>query len=284
MRSYGLLGNNILGSRLSVEMEVKEVAPAFVSGEETALLRVLEGRQAMAALRPPYPSARGLNGSPTVVNSAETLANVSAILQRGSAWFSAIGTEESRGSKVVTLSGDVAVKATVEVPFGTSLRSLIEEAGGGVLPGKSLKAVRVGGPTGAFAGADALDRTLDYETAQKEGAIVGSGTIEVFADDACPVRMALDAVSFLQAQSCGKCVFCREGTLQMADILKGIVEQTGTAHDLELLDELAGQMRLGCLCALGKDAPNAVLSTLRLFRDEYDAHLKGKGCPAKGTA
>ena len=283
LSSHGLLGRNILGSEFSVEMEVREVAPSFSSGEETALLKVLEGRQAMPYLRPPYPSARGLNGSPTVVNSAETLADVSAILQRGSAWFSAIGTEASKGSKIVTLAGDVTMKATVEVPFGTSLRTLIEEIGGGVLPGKSLKAVRIGGPTGAFVGADALDRALDYETAEKDGTIIGSGTIEVFADDSCPVEMAFDAVSFLQAQSCGKCVFCREGTLQMADILKSIVEQTGTAQDLELLGELAGQMRVGCLCSLGKDAPNAVLSTMTLFGDEYDAHLKGKGCAAKGT-
>jgi len=281
MKSYGLLGRNVLGSQFSVEVEVKEIPPSFLGGEETALLKVIEGRQAMAALRPPYPSTRGLSGLPTVVNSAETLADVSAILQRGSGWFSAIGTEASTGSKVVTLAGDVTVKATVEVPFGTSLRTLIEEVGGGMPPGKSLKAVRIGGPTGAFVGADALDRTLDYETAEKNGTIIGSGTVEVFADDACPVEMAFDAVSFLQAQSCGKCVFCREGTLQMTDVLKSIVEQTGTAQDLELLNELAAQMPAGCLCGLGKGAPNAFLSTLRLFRDEYDAHLKGKGCTAK---
>ncbi len=283
MRSYGLLGSNILGSSFTVEIEVREVAPGLSSGEETALLKVLEDRQAMPYLRPPYPSERGLNGSPTLVNSAETLANVSGLLQRGSAWFSAIGTEASKGSKVVTLAGEVTMKNTVEVPFGTSLRALIEEVGGGLPPGKSLKAVRIGGPTGAFAGVDALDWTLDYETAEKQGAIIGSGTIEVFANDACAVEMALGAVSYVQAQSCGKCVFCREGTLQMADILKGVVEQTGTSQDLELLEELAGQMRLGCLCALGKDAPNAVLSSMRLFRDEYDAHLKGKGCAAKAT-
>ena len=283
MRSYGLLGSNIMGSSFSVDAEVREVAPCLSSGEETALLKVLEGRQAMPYLRPPYPFERGLNGSPTNVNSAETLANVSGLLQRGSAWFSAIGTEASKGSKVVTLAGEVTMKNTVEVPFGTSLRALIEEAGGGLIPGKSLKAVRIGGPTGTFAGVEALDLTLDYETAEKQGGIIGSGTIEVFANDACAVEMALDAVSYLQAQSCGKCVFCREGTLQMADILKGIVEQTGTFQDLELLGELAGQMRLNCLCALGRDAPNAVLSSMRLFRDEYDGHLKGKGCAAKAT-
>ena len=220
---------------LSVDAEVREVAPCLSSGEETALLKVLEGRQAMPYLRPPYPFERGLNGLPTNVNSAETLANVSGLLQRGSAWFSAIGTEASKGSKVVTLAGEVTMKNTVEVPFGTSLRALIEEAGGGLIPGKSLKAVRIGGPTGTFAGVEALDLTLDYETAEKQGGIIGSGTIEVFANDACAVEMALDAVSYLQAQSCGKCVFCREGTLQMADILKGIVEQTGTFQDLELL-------------------------------------------------
>ena len=282
MRSYGLLGSNILGSSFTVEIEVREVAPGLSSGEETALLKVLEDRQAMPYLRPPYPSERGLNGSPTLVNSAETLANVSGLLQRGSAWFSAIGTEASKGSKVVALSG----RGDHEEYGGGALRhELARPHRGGwrrASAGQGLEAVRIGGPTGAFAGVDALDWTLDYETAEKQGAIIGSGTIKVFANDACAVEMALGAVSYVQAQSCGKCVFCREGTLQMADILKGVVEQTGN-QDLELLEELAGQMRLGCLCALGKDAPDAVLSSMRLFRDEYDAHLKGKGCAAKAT-
>ncbi len=278
MRSYGVLGDSILGTAFGAEMEVREVPPSFVSGEETALLRMLEGKQAMPYGRPPYPAAHGLKGAPTVVGSGETFANVSAILQRGSAWFSAIGTEGSRGSKVFTLSGDVTHRYTVEVPFGTTLRALVEEIGGGISGGKGFKAVRIGGPTGTYAGADALDRAIDYGEAERMGAIIGSGTIEVFGSDACAVEMAADAISYLQMESCGKCVFCREGTYQMADILKGISEQTGTTQDLELLDELAAQMRRGCICSLGKGAPNAVLSSVKLFRDDYEGHIRGKIC------
>ena len=212
------------------------------------------------------------------MGNGETFANVSAILQRGSAWFSTIGTEGSRGSKVFTLSGDVTHRYTVEVPFGTSLRALVEEIGGGIAGGKGLKAVRIGGPTGAYAGAEALDRAIDYEEAETMGAIIGSGTIEVFGSDACAVELAADAISYLQTQSCGKCVFCREGLYQMADILKGISERTGTLQDLELLDELAGQMGEGCICSLGKGAPNAVVSSMGLFRDDYNAHIRGKMC------
>lgn len=278
MMSYGIVGNNMLGSPFSVEMDVREVPSSFVSGEETALLRMLEGKQPMPYGRPPYPAAHGLKGAPTVVGNGETFANVSAILQRGSAWFSAIGTEGSRGSKVFTLSGDVTHRYTVEVPFGTTLRALVEEIGGGISGGKGFKAVRIGGPTGTYAGSDALDRAIDYEEAERMGAIIGSGTIEVFGSDACGVEMAADAISYLQMESCGKCVFCREGSYQMADILKGISERTGSTQDLELLDELAGQMGQGCICSLGKGAPNAVLSSMKLFRDDYEGHIKEKKC------
>jgi len=281
MRSYGLLGRGILGSPFSVDAEVAEIEQSLVSGEETALLEALAGRQAMPYLRPPYPAQGGLKGSPTVVSSAETLADVSAILQRGAAWFSSIGTGKSKGSKVVTLSGDITRAYTVEVPFGTSLRALVEEIGGGVRSGRGVKAVQVGGPTGTFVGPEALDRTIDYETAESMGAIVGSGTIKVFANDGCGVEIAEETVSYIQAQSCGKCVFCREGTYQMADILKGISEKAGSPGDLELLDELAGQMRLGSICSLGKGAAHAVASSMRVFREDYEAHLKGKGCPSR---
>jgi NADH-quinone oxidoreductase subunit F len=279
MREYGLLGHHILDSTFSSEIETKEVPASFVSGEETALLRCMEERQLMSSMRPPYPAAKGLRDKPTLINNLETLSNVSAIFQKGSQSYSGFGTEQSKGAKVMTLSGNVTHKYTVEVPFGTTLRSIVDDIGGGVSNGKNIKAVQFGGPTGNYFTGDSLDIHVDYVTIGEAGSIIGSGTVEVFDSGSCAVEMTRDIISYIQTQSCGKCVFCREGSYQMSDILKDISEQMGKPQDLDLLIELGEAMKIGCICGLGQTAPNPVLSSIRLFRNEYDTHIKGKRCP-----
>jgi len=281
MRAYGLLGEKILDSKFKFDIEIKEVESSLISGEETALIRSLENRQAMPYLRTTYPAIRGLNDKPTLINNAETMSHVPAIFQNSPAWYSGIGTEQSRGTKVITLSGDVAHKYTVEVPFGMTLRTLVQDIGGGVLNGKGIKAVQFGGPTGAFFAADSLDIPVSYETVEEDGSIMGSGTVQVYDSDSCAVEMAGDVMSYLQAQSCGKCVFCREGTYQIADILNDISENKGKPEDLDMLIELAEGMKNGSICGLGLTAHTPVLSSIRLFRSDYEAHLKGKKCPEK---
>jgi NADH-quinone oxidoreductase subunit F len=282
MGGYGLLGGNILGSTFSCEVEVKEIPASLVAGEETALIRYLEGKQAMPYVRPPYPVVSGLYGEPTLINNLETMANVSAIFQNGAEWYTAFGTEQSRGAKVVTLAGDVFHKYTAEVLFGTTLQSIVNAIGGGVGNGKRIKTVQFGGPTGAYIAADSLDISLDYEAIREAGSIIGSGTVEVFDSDSCAVEMTRDVISYLQAQSCGKCVFCREGSYQMSDILQDIADGKGEPKDLDMLTELGEAMKLGCICSLGRTAPNPVLSSMRLFDSDYDAHIKGKRCPSNG--
>ena len=279
MREYGLLGHHILDSTFSSEIEIKEVPTSFVSGEETALLRCMEEKQVMSYMRPPYPATKGFGDKPTLINNLETVSNVSAIFQNGSQWYSCFGTERSKGAKVMTLSGNVIHKYSVEVPFGTTLRSIVEDIGGGVSGGKNIKAVQFGGPTGNYFTVDSLDIHVDYETIGEAGSIIGSGTVEVFDGGSCVVEMTKDVISYIQTQSCGKCVFCREGSYQMADILKDISEYMGKPQDLDLLIELGEEMKICCLCGLGRNAPNPVLSSIKLFRNEYDAHIKGKRCP-----
>jgi len=281
MKEYGLLGNNVLDSTFSSEIEIEEVEASLVSGEETALLRCKEEKQTMPYMRPPYPAIHGLADKPTLVNNIETMSNVSAIFQNGSMSFSGFGTDQSRGTKVIMLSGKAVHQYTVEVPFGTTLRSIVEDIGGGVSNNKNIKAVQFGGPTGAYFAVDSLDLQVDYETIEEAGSIIGSGTVEVFDSDSCAVEMTKDIISYLQTQSCGKCVFCREGTYQMSDILKDISEYMGKPQDLDLLNELGEEMKIGCICGLGRTAPNPVLSSIRLFRHEYDAHIKGKRCLIK---
>ena len=254
---------------------------SFVTGEETALISVMEGKQAMPRVRPPFPAMKGYQNSPTLIQNTETLANVSAVFQMGPEYVSGAGTDRSKGTKVITLSGDVVHPYTVEVEFGTTLRSIVEELGGGVPDGKTLKAVQFGGPTGAYVHADSLDIPLDYEPMEEAGTIMGSGTMKVLADDSCAVETCRDILSYIHDQSCGKCVFCREGSHQMADILAGISERSGKPQDLDLLKELGEAMKTGCICGLGRTAPNPVLSSIRLFRDEYDFHIKEKRCPVK---
>jgi len=279
MRVYSLLGHHILDSNFSSEIEIKEVPSSFVSGEETALLRCLEEKQVMPYLRPPYPAIHGLADKPTLINHLETLSNVSAIFQNGSEWYSGFGTEQSKGTKVITLSGKVVHRYTVEAPFGTTLRSIVEDIGGGVLNGKNIKAVQFGGPTGAYFKADSLDIQVDYETMEEAGSMIGSGTVEVFGSDSCAVEMTKDIISYIHTQSCGKCVFCREGSYQMSDILKDISKHLGKPQDLDLLIELGEEMKIGCICGLGRTAPNPVLSSIKLFRNEYEVHIKEKRCP-----
>jgi NADH-quinone oxidoreductase subunit F len=279
MKGYGLLGRNILDSTFSFDIEIKEVPASFISGEETALLCCLGKKQVMAYMRPPYPAIRGFEEKPTLINNLETLSNVSAIFQNGSQWYSGFGTEKSRGAKVMTLSGKAVHQYTVEVPFGTTLRSIVEDIGGGVSSGKNIKAVQFGGPTGAFFTADSLDIHVDYEAIEEAGSIIGSGTVEVFDSDSCAVEMTKDIISYIQTQSCGKCVFCREGSYQMSDILNEISEHLGKPQDLDLLIELGEAMKIGCICGLGRTAPNPVLSSIKLFRNEYEVHIKEKRCP-----
>lgn len=230
-------------------------------------------------MRPPYPAIQGFEDKPTLINHLETLSNVSAIFQYGSQWYSGFGTERSKGTKVITLSGSVIHKYTVEVPFGTTLRRIVEDIGGGVANGKNIKAVQFGGPTGAFFAAGSLDIPVDYETIEEARSMIGSGTAEVFDSGSCAVEITKDIISYIQTQSCGKCVFCREGSYQMADILKDISEDMGKPQDLDLLTELGEGMKIGCICGLGRSAPNPVLSSIKLFRKEYDIHIKEKRCP-----
>lgn len=280
MRDYGLLGDNILDTEFGCDIEVKEVASSLVAGEETAIVRALEGKQMMPYLRTVYPAEKGLHDKPTLINNAETLSNVSAVFQNGPEAVASIGTGKSRGTKIITLSGEIAHQYTVEVPFGTTLRTLVEEIGGGAAGGKDIKAVQFGGPTGSYFAGDSLDTPISYEAMEEVEAIIGSGTLEVYGSDACAVEMVKDAMTYLQAESCGKCVFCREGTYQMVDILNDISDNKGKEEDLDLLYELAEGMKIGSICGLGRTAPAPVLSSIKLFRNNYDVHIREKRCGA----
>jgi NADH:ubiquinone oxidoreductase subunit F (NADH-binding) len=235
----------------------------------------------MPYIRPPYPATSGFAGKPTLINNVETLSNVSAIFQKGPEWISSFGTEQSRGTKVITLSGSSLHKYTVEVPFGTTLKRIVKDIGGGVSEGKTIKAVQLGGPTGIYFDADSLDIPVDYGMIKEIIFIIGSGTIEVFDSDSCAVEMTRDNISYIQTQSCGKCVFCREGSYQMSEVLKDISEQMGKPQDLDLLMQLGEEMKTGCNCGLGQTAPNSVLSSIKLFRKEYETHIKEKRCPIR---
>lgn len=281
MKEYGLLGKNILDLGFNCDIEIREITPSLVAGEETALLRSLEGKQAMPYLSGNYQNAPRFEGKPTLINNIETFADVSAILQRGAEGFADIGSAESPGTKVISLSGAVVHRYTVEVPFGTTLGAVIQEIGGGIPDGGAVKAVQFGGATSAYFGADGLTMPIDYETLRAAGSIMGFQTIEVVADKTCAVEMTEQLMTFLQSQSCGKCVFCREGTLQMSDILKDIVQGEGKTQDLSLLRELGEAIRVGSICGFGQGVANPVLSGMKLFRHEYDVHIKEKRCPQR---
>jgi NADH-quinone oxidoreductase subunit F len=275
----GLAGENLLGTGRRLHLRIMEGAGAFVCGEETALLASIEGRRGMPRLRPPYPAEQGLYGKPTLVNNVETYALIPWILRSGPEAFAALGTRTSKGTKVFALAGKVARGGLIEVPMGITIREVVNEIGGGIANGKHLKAVQVGGPSGGCVPAHLSDTPVDYEALTAAGAIMGSGGLVVLDEDDCMVDVARYFLEFTQDQSCGKCTPCRIGTRRMLDILNRLTAGEGQKGDLEELEHLAHYIKKASLCGLGKTAPNPVLSTLRYFRGEYEAHLE-KRCPA----
>jgi len=279
-RERGLLGFDILGSGFAFDVHISEGAGAFVCGEETALIASIEGKRGMPRTRPPFPAVSGLWGRPTNINNVETFANIPWIMTHGAEAFAAMGVGKSRGTKIFSLTGKVANGGLVEVPMGATLRHIIFDIGGGMLPGRTFKAVQLGGPSGGCLPDASLDVKVDYEELSASGAIVGSGGLVVVDDTNCMVDLARFFLQFTQDESCGKCVPCRLGTKRMLETLERITEGNGREGDLELLEELSGYIMEGSLCALGGTAPNPVLTTLRYFRDELDAHISERRCPA----
>ncbi|OQX24322.1 MAG: NADH-quinone oxidoreductase subunit F [Desulfobacteraceae bacterium IS3] len=280
-REYGLLGDDILGTGFSFDIEIYEGAGAFVCGEETALMRSIEGKRGMPRPRPPFPAQKGLWEKPTVLNNVETLANIPQIILNGGAWYASVGTEKSKGTKVFALSGDVNNIGLVEVPMGTSLRTIIYDIGGGISNKKKFKAVQLGGPSGGCVPEQHIDTPVDYEAIAKVGAIMGSGGMIVMNENTCMVDMARFFMDFIQDESCGKCTPCREGTRRLLQILEKICEGHGEPGDIDTLEELSKVIKESALCGLGQTGPNPVLSTLRYFKEEYYAHIYEKRCPAK---
>ncbi|MBN1506129.1 MAG: NAD(P)H-dependent oxidoreductase subunit E [Sedimentisphaerales bacterium] len=278
-RQRGFLGDSILGTDFSLDLRIVAGAGAFVCGEETALMASIEGRRGMPRLRPPFPAQKGLWGRPTLINNVETYAAVPWILRNGAEAFAHIGTGTSRGTKVFALAGKVARGGLIEVPMGISIGQIVEEIGGGIAGGLKFKAVQVGGPSGGCIPATRDNLSVDYETLTEAGAMMGSGGLVVLDETDCMVDIARYFLQFTQNQSCGKCTFCRVGTRRMLDILDRLCGGKGERADLEELEHLAGIIKQGSLCGLGKTAPNPVLSTMRYFRDEYEAHVQGR-CPA----
>ncbi len=276
----GYLGENILNSGFSLHLEVREGAGAFVCGEETALIQSLEGKRGMPKLRPPYPIVQGYRGKPTVINNVETLAAVPWIIRHGDEAYAQYGTAKSKGTKVFALAGKIQRGGLIEVPMGITIREVVEEIGGGIRNGRKLKAVQMGGPSGGCIPERLADTPIDYESLPKTGAIMGSGGMVVLDDQDCMVDIAKFFLQFTQAESCGKCTFCRIGTKRMLEILERICAGKGKAEDLETLETLADYVSRGSLCGLGQTAPNPVATTLRYFREEYEAHIFEKRCPA----
>jgi len=280
MEACGLLGDDILGSGFGFRVHIKEGAGAFVCGEETAMMASIEGNRGMPRSRPPFPAQSGLWGKPTNINNVETWANISAIMARGADWYAGFGTEKSRGTKTFALVGKVNQTGLIEVPMGIKLRDVIYGIGGGIPNDKEFKAVQTGGPSGGCLPASFLDSPVDYESLAAAGSIVGSGGMVVMDEDTCMVDVARYFLNFTQLESCGKCIPCRWGTRQMLDILEDICGGRGRPGDIDLLLELGEAVKNGSLCALGGTAPNPVLTTIRYFREEYEAHIDDKRCPA----
>lgn len=278
---YGLLGDRILGSDFSFDIEIYQGAGAFVCGEETALMRSIEGKRGMPRPRPPFPAHKGLWEKPTILNNVETLANVPQIILNGGDWYAGVGTETSKGTKVFAVSGDVNNIGLVEVPMGTSLRTIVYDIGGGIPKKRKFKAVQLGGPSGGCIPEAYLDTPVDYEAIAKVGAIMGSGGVIVMDERSCMVDMARFFMEFIQDESCGKCTPCREGTRRQLQILEKLCEGRGQPEDIDVLVELSRTIRDTALCGLGQTGPNPVLSALRYFRDEFEAHIYEKRCPAK---
>ncbi len=279
-REKGLLGDHILGSDFSFDVIIFQGSGAFVCGEETALIASIEGRPGVPNHRPPYPATSGLYGKPTVINNVKTLSYVPHIMRKGADWFRSIGTENSPGTAVFALAGKVVGTGLVEVPMGTTIRELVYDVGSGIKDDKMFKAVQIGGPSGGCLPESSLDLPIDFDSLQEAGAMMGSGGLVVLDEDDCMVEIARFFLDFTQKESCGKCTFCRLGTKQMLDILTDITQGKGSSEDLNILQELAEDIKLGSLCSLGKTAPNPVLTTLRYFRDEYEAHINEGRCPA----
>ena len=278
--AYGLLGEDILGTGFNFTLSVARGAGAFVCGEETSLINSLMGRLPQPQVKPPFPAQSGYNGKPTNINNVETWANVPRIIDLGADWFSSIGTESSKGTKVFSLVGKVNNTGLVEVPMGISLREIIYDIGGGIPDGKKFKAVQTGGPSGGCIPESMIDIKVDYESLTKAGCIMGSGGMIVMDEDTCMVEVARYFLAFTQEESCGKCVPCRIGTKRMLERLTTICEGEGEEEDIDFLEEIALSIKDSSLCQLGQTAPNPVLTTLRYFRDEYKAHIEEKRCPA----
>ena len=277
----GYLGRSIMGTNFYFTLHIKEGAGAFVCGEETALLQSIEGKRGMPVIRPPFPAESGLWGCPTNINNVETWANITWIINHGADEFKKIGTQESPGTKVFALAGKIAGSGLIEVPMGISLRDIIYKVGGGMKSEKPFKAVQMGGPSGGCIPASLLDTTVDYDSINATGAIMGSGGMVVMDSSTCMVDVARFFLNFTQNESCGKCTFCRIGTRRMLEILTRITKGQGCMEDIQKLRDLAANITKGSLCGLGQTAPNPVLTTLRYFEDEYLAHIQDKRCPAK---
>jgi NADH:ubiquinone oxidoreductase subunit F (NADH-binding) len=289
-QDYGLLGKNILNSGFNFELKIKKGAGAFVCGEETALIASIEGKRGMPKPRPPYPSVSGLWGKPTVINNVETFANVSAIINHGAEWYSSIGTEKSKGTKVFALSGKITNSGLVEVPMGITLGDVVFDIGGGIPDGKKFKAVQIGGPSGGCLPESVMDTPVDYESLKEVGAMMGSGGFVVMDEDTCMVDVSKYFLTFIQEESCGKCVPCREGTKRMLEIVDRITksyDKNGKGLDDLLrfkgivhLERLANVIRDTSLCGLGQSAPNPIMSGLKYFKEEYEEHIYDRHCSA----
>lgn len=279
-REKNLLGKNIQKTNFTFDIKIKLGAGAFVCGEETALIASIEGHRGMPRAKPPFPVHSGLWEKPTVINNVETLANIPYIIRKGADWFASFGTEKSKGTKVFALTGKIKNTGLIEVPMGISLREIIYDIGGGIAKGKAFKAVQTGGPSGGCIPADHLDIKVDYESIAQVGSIVGSGGMVVLDETDCMVSIAKFFLEFTQEESCGKCVPCRVGTKRLLEILDRITSGKGKDSDIDLLIELGNDIKASSLCGLGQTAPNPVLSTIKYFRDEYEAHIKNLKCPA----
>lgn len=288
-KEYGLIGKNIFGSGVDFEIKIKMGAGAFVCGEETALIHSIEGKRGMPRPRPPFPASQGLFGKPTIINNVETLANIPTIIEKGEDWYASIGTEKSKGTKVFALSGKVALTGLVEIPMGTTVREVIFDIAGGIKGGKKFKAVQIGGPSGGCITEENLDIPIDYDSLLEVGAMMGSGGLVVMDEDTCMVDIAKFFMDFIQRESCGKCIPCREGTRRMLEILEDITHKptNGSSHGalkrfkgITQMEKLAKVIKETSLCGLGQTAPNPVLSTLKWFRDEYEEHIFERVCRA----
>ncbi|OOM74514.1 NADP-reducing hydrogenase subunit HndC [Clostridium puniceum] len=280
-RKYAILGNNILGSDFSFDIQINKGAGAFVCGEGSAITASIEGKRGMPRVKPPRTVEQGLFGKPTVLNNVETFANVPIVINRGVEWYKSIGTENSLGTKAFALTGNIESTGLIEVPMGTTLREVIFDIGGGIKDGKKFKAVQIGGPSGGCLTSEHLDLPLDFDPLKKAGAMIGSGGLVVMDENTCMVEVARFFMNFTKNESCGKCVPCREGTKRMLEILERIVAGNGKLEDIDLLLELADTISATALCGLGKTAPSPVVSTIKNFLNEYITHIVNKKCPSK---